>query len=314
LSELKRMAQKDKEKYFQIYEQFGRFIRQGIAVSPQDRADIEPLLYFASSTSANEDELFSLDDYVGRMVANQEDIYYILGEDFAGAGRSPHLDAFRQRGIEVFYMTDPVDPFMMMSLPDYKGHKFRSVDEADIDLSNVGEAKADETPAQESLPEASFVSLKDKFAAILGERVREVRESKTLTGSPARLVSDENSPGRNMFRINRLLDREFELPVKILELNPRHPLMHNLSQMIAATPDNPLINDVTEQVFETALLQDGIHPDPASMADRLTKLMEAATRAPVKQSDHVAKPELKPAVETETAPAPKKKPSKKKAT
>ncbi|MBZ0286900.1 MAG: hypothetical protein K8I30_04750, partial [Anaerolineae bacterium] len=234
-------------------------------------------------------------------------IYYILGDDYASAGRSPHLDAFRQRGIEVFYLTDPVDPFMMMSLPDYKGHKLRSVDEADIDLSNIGEARADETPAPESLPIDSFASLRQKFAAILGERVRDVRESKTLTGSPARLVSDETTPGRNMFRINRLLDREYELPVKILELNPRHPLMHNLSQMIAATPDNPLINDVAEQVFETALLQDGIHPDPASMADRLTKLMEAATHMPVSEAG------VSPASDTEVeaAPAPKKKSRKK---
>jgi molecular chaperone HtpG len=314
LSELKRMAQKDKEKYFKIYAQFGRFIRQGIAVSPQDRSDIEPLLFFASSQSQNADELFSLDEYVGRMVANQDDIYYILGEDFTSAARSPHLDAFRGRGIEVLYMTDPVDPFMMMSLPDYKGHKFRSVDEADIDLSTVGEAKADETPAQESLPEDSFGALKQKFADILGERVREVRESKTLTGSPARLVSDENSPGRNMFRINRLLDREYELPVKILELNPRHPLMHNLSQMIAATPDNPLIGDVAEQVFETALLQDGIHPDPAAMADRLTKLMEAATRVPVSPPDGSPTSDSKTDAETEAKPAPKKKSAKKKAT
>jgi molecular chaperone HtpG len=280
LSELKRMAQKDKGKYFQVYVQFGRFIRQGIAVSPQDRSDIEPLLYFPSSKGADEDELFSLDEYVGRMAANQEDIYYILGDDFTGAARSPHLDAFRQRGVEVLYMTDPVDPFMVMSLPDYKDHKLRSVDEAGIDLGNIGEAKEDETPVKESLPEDSFTALRQKFVDILGERVRDVRESKTLTGSPARLISDESSPGRNMFRINRLLDRDYELPVKILELNPRHPLMHNLSQMVANAPQNPLINAVAEQVFETALLQDGIHPDPAAMANRLTLLMEAATGTP----------------------------------
>jgi len=291
LSELKRLAQKDKDKYFQIYAQFGRFIRQGIAVSPGDRADIEPLLYFPSSTSVNEDELFSLDEYVGRMAANQDDIYYILGDDFTGAARSPHLDAFRQRGIEVLYLTDPVDPFMVMGLTDYKGHKLRNVDEADIDLRDIGEAKEDERPAKESLPEDSFTALRQKFVDILGERVRDVRQSKTLTGSPARLISDESSPGRNMFRINRLLDRDYELPVKILELNPRHPLMHNLSQMIAHTPDNPLINAVAEQVFETALLQDGIHPDPAAMAARLTLLMEAATGTPAAELDFPSAPD-----------------------
>ena len=101
--------------------------------------------------------------------------------------------------------------------------------------------------------------------------------AKTLVGSPARLVSEDGSANRYMFRINRLLDKDYELPAKALELNPRHALMHNLSGMIAAGGADELIDAVIEQVFETALLQDGIHPDPSSMADRLTLLMQAAT-------------------------------------
>jgi molecular chaperone HtpG len=80
-----------------------------------------------------------------------------------------------------------------------------------------------------------------------------------------------------MFRVNRLMERDYELPVKILELNPRHPLLYNLSGMVARTPQNPLVDQVVEQVFETALLQDGIHPDPAAMAGRLYALLQAAT-------------------------------------
>lgn len=277
LSELKRLAQKNKEEYLKIYAQFGRFIKQGVAVAPSDRTDVEPLLFFPTTTSTQPEELFSLEDYTGRMVTGQDDIYYIIGEDYHSAARSPHLDAFRQRGIEVLYFVDPVDPFMLMGLDAYKGHKLRNVDEADIDLSSVGEVKADDKPVHESLAEDTFEALQKHFKELLGERVKEVRASKTLTGSPARLVSDESGPSRQMYRINRLLDKDYELPVKTLELNPRHPLMHNLSQMLANTPDNPLIKAVEEQVFETALLQDGIHPDPAAMADRLTLLMEAAT-------------------------------------
>ncbi|MCA0458056.1 MAG: molecular chaperone HtpG [Chloroflexi bacterium] len=277
LSDLKRLASKNKEEYLKIFAEFGRFIKQGVAVAPTDRTDIEPLLFFPTTTSADASELFSLEDYTSRMVTGQDDIYYIIGEDYHSAARSPHLDAFRQRGIEVLYFVDPVDPFMLMGLDAYKSHKLRNVDEADIDLSSVGEAKADEKPARESLAEDTFEALQNHFKELLGDRVKEVRASKTLTGSPARLVSDESGASRQMYRINRLLDKDYELPVKTLELNPRHPLMHNLSQMLAATPENPLIKVVEEQVFETALLQDGIHPDPAAMAARLTLLMEAAT-------------------------------------
>jgi molecular chaperone HtpG len=142
----------------------------------------------------------------------------------------------------------------------------------------VGELKAEEeAPQREAVSEDAFGVLKARFVDVLGARVQDVRESRNLVGSAARLVSSENSPQRNMFRINRLLDRDYELPVKILELNPRHPLLHNLSAMLTRDAANPLINVVVEQVFETALLQDGIHPNPASMAARIEQLMQAAT-------------------------------------
>ncbi|MBL8155770.1 MAG: molecular chaperone HtpG [Anaerolineae bacterium] len=285
LSELKRMAQKDTAEYLKVYKAFSRFIKQGIAVSPMDRSDIEPLLYFQTTRGSAEDWA-SLEDYVGRLAANQEDIYYIIGDDYASGSRSPHLDAFRQRGIEVLYLVDPVDPVLLMGLPDFKGRKLRNVDEADIDLSAIGELKEETAPPRESLADDTFEALRGRFAEGLGERVRDVRASKTLTGSPARLISDEADPGRNMFRLNRLLDREVELPIKILELNPRHPLLHNLSGMVAANPENPLIDVVIQQVFETALLQEGLHPDPASMAERLTLLMQAATGSGLGEFHH----------------------------
>jgi molecular chaperone HtpG len=277
LSELKRLAKNKPEDYRRFWAEYGRFIKQGLVVSPMDREDIEPLLYFASTRSADADEILSLADYVEHMVKGQDDIYYILGDDFGSASRSPHLDAFRQRGIEVLYLIEPVDTVMLMGLTEYKQHKLRNVDEADIDLRDTGEVQEDTADTRESLPEDAFGALRQRFSDVLGERVQAVRDSKNLTASPARLVSSEGGAQRQMYRINRLLDKDYELPVKILELNPRHPLLHNLSAMVSNTPDNPLIDLVIEQVFETALLQDGIHPDPAAMAPRLQRIMEAAT-------------------------------------
>ncbi|GAB4511828.1 MAG: molecular chaperone HtpG [Anaerolineae bacterium] len=277
LTDLKRMAQNKTEDYLDIYEQFSRYIKQGVVVSPADRTDLEPLLFFNSTHDDDPESFHSLEDYVGRLATNQDDMYYIIADDFHSARRSPHLDAFRQRGIEVLYFTDPVDSVMVTALTDYKGHKFRNVDEADIDLSDMGEIQTEAAPNREALSSEAFESLVERFKAVLGARVRDVRESKTLTGSPARLISDESATNRNMFRLNRVIDRAYELPVKILELNPRHPLMHNLNTMIGSGGNAPLAEAVIEQVFETALLQDGIHPDPAAMAARLTLLMEAAT-------------------------------------
>lgn len=277
LSELKRMARKDRDRYLKIFEQFGAYLKQGLVMQSEDRDNLEPLMFFQTTHDDNPTLYHSLDDYVERMSENQADIYYVVADDYNSGMRSPHLDAFRQRGIEVLYFTHPVDAMLPMGMNEYKGHKLLSVDSADLDLGDVGDMSQPNETERGALEADSLVSLTARVKATLGSRVSDVRESKALVGSPARLVSEDNSGNRYMFRINRLLDQDYELPVKALELNPRHALMHNLSLMIAQDGDAGLIDAVVEQVFETALLQDGIHPDPSSMADRLTLLMQAAT-------------------------------------
>ena len=276
LSELKRMAKNDRDKYLRIYQEFGAYLKQGLVVESEDRSDLEPLMFFQTTHDEDPSQYHSLDEYVERMSENQDDIYYVVADDYSSGSRSPHLDAFRQRGIEALYFTHPVDAMLPMGLTDFKGHKLVSVDSAELDLADVGDASEAEAKSAAPLEVDSFAALQARVKATLGGRVSDVRESKTLVGSPARLVSEDESANRYMFRINRLLDKDYELPVKALELNPRHPLMHNLSGLIGSG-DDALIDAVVEQVFETALLQDGIHPDPSSMAERLTLLMEAAT-------------------------------------
>ena len=288
LSELKRMAKNDRDKYLTIYQEFGGYLKQGLVIETEDRGDLEPLMFFQTTHDDDPSKFHTLDEYVERMSENQDDIYYVVADDYPSGSRSPHLDAFRQRGIEVLYFTHPVDAMLPMGLADFKGHKLASVDSAELDLAEVGEAAEAESTVQEALEAASFLALTERVKSTLGGRVSDVRESKTLVGSPARLVSEDGSSNRYMFRINRLLDQDYELPVKALELNPRHPLMHNLGGMIAEGGNGELIDAVVEQVFETALLQDGIHPDPSSMADRLTLLMQAATGSAGAELDFAA--------------------------
>ena len=277
LSELKRMAKNDRDNYLKIFGEFGAYLKQGLVMESEDRSDLEPLMFFQTTHDDDPSVFYSLDDYVERMSENQDDIYYVVADDYNSGSRSPHLDVFRQRGIEVLYFTHPVDAMLPMGMIDFKGHKLVSVDSADLDVGDVGDVSEAEETAREALEADSFVSLAERVKATLGGRVSDVRESKALVDSPARLVSEDESNSRYMFRINRLLDKDYELPVKTLELNPRHPLMHNLSTLITTGGEVGLIDAVVEQVFESALLQDGIHPDPSSMADRLTLLMQAAT-------------------------------------
>ena len=280
LNELKRMAKNDRDKYLKFFGEFGAFLKQGLVIEHDDRGDLEPLLYFQTTQDDDPNAFHSLDEVVERMSENQDDLYYVIADDYGSGSRSPHLDAFRQRGIEVLYFTHPVDAMLPMGLTEYKGRKLVSVDSSELDLDDVGKVDDEADTPDAPLESDSFAALQARVKARLGERVRDVRASKTLVGSPARLVSEDESGSRYMYRINRLLDKDYELPVKALELNPRHPLMHNLSGLIhndETGGEDALVDAVVEQIFETALLQDGIHPDPSSMAARLTLLMQAAT-------------------------------------
>jgi molecular chaperone HtpG len=167
LSELKRLMKSKPEAYRAIFTHFGRLIKQGLVASPADSADILPLLIFRS-TRTGADEWVTLGEYVGRAARGQKEIYYVLADDENAASRSPHLDPFRQRGIEVLYFVDPVDPFMLMGLTEYEGFKVRSVDEADIDLESVGELTEASEDAREPVAEETFAALRERFRQRLG--------------------------------------------------------------------------------------------------------------------------------------------------
>jgi molecular chaperone HtpG len=159
---------------------------------------------------------------------------------------------------------------MMNALFEYKGKKLRNGAESELELPQ-GEQKE---PEGEALNDDEFGKLVERFKEVLGERVSHVRESKVLTESPARLVSAEAGFGADMERVYRMLNKEYAAPKRILELNPRHALIRNL----ATLGDSPLVEYVAEQLLESALLLEGIHPNPADMVPRIQALMEAATR------------------------------------
>jgi molecular chaperone HtpG len=116
-----------------------------------------------------------------------------------------------------------------------------------------------------------------RFVKVLGDRVLEVRESRVLKDSPCRLVSAEDAPAREMSRVYRLLGQEYEVPRRILELNRSHPILANLAQLVTETPENPVIDDSIELLFESQLLMEGLHPNPTDMIPRLQQLMQVAT-------------------------------------
>jgi molecular chaperone HtpG len=273
IREMETLAQDKPDEYHRLWQEFGVFIKEGVATDLTAKEDLLPLLRFHSS-KAEEDGLVSLAEYRARMPDDQPAIYYLLGDDLNAVPHSPHLDHFRAHDVEVLYMVDPIDNFMVMALTEFEGKPLRNVDDATIELP---EKEEPETPAEEAIPEPDFNALVARFVQALGDRVAEVRESKVLRGSPCRLVSPENAPGQEMQRVYRILNKEYQIPKKILEINRRHPIIRNLSHLVAETPDDPVIDLTVEQLYENQLLIEGLHPNPASMTTRLQELMEAAT-------------------------------------
>jgi len=279
MRELENLAKNNAEKYQTFWQEFGMYLKQGIAASPADADTINPLLRF--KTNLNTETWSSLDDYVSRMKNGQKEIFYIVGEDPKSVLRSPHLDYFHSQGTEVLLLTDPMDSFMLMGLRKYKDFDFKNVSQAEVDTSE----KPKDQPEEEKIPNTDFDSLVEQFKKVLGERVTDVRASNRLTQSVARLADSDSNTNPDLQRVYKYLGQDYEIPKKVLELNPSHNILKGMLQLEA---DSELQTAIIEQIFDSALLVEGIHPDPSSIAPRVQQIIEAA----LNQNSNNIKPDM----------------------
>jgi HSP90 family molecular chaperone len=269
MKELETLAKKDAEKYQTFWKEFGGYLKQGVATSPLEAESIHPLLRFR--TNLQPETWSSLEDYVRRMQPEQKVIYFIVGDDPKSILRSPHLDYFQAQGTEVLLLTEPMDSFMLMSLRKYREFELKSVAQAEIP------DKPKESDGQEQLAEAEFSELIERFKQVLGERVTDVRASGRLSQSVARLADADGALNPELQRVYRYLGKEYEIPKKILELNPSHIILKKLLDMDSNSELQTLI---IEQIYDSALLVEGLHPDPSSMAARVEQIIQAALTNP----------------------------------
>ncbi|MFZ1507819.1 MAG: molecular chaperone HtpG [Anaerolineae bacterium] len=277
VKELGALASEKPDDYRAFWQEFGGFIKEGVATDMAGMESLLPLLRFRSTQAPAGDEWVSLAGYVQRMQPEQKEIYYILGEDLTSVQRSPHLDPLKQRHIEVLTLVETVDSFMMVALREFDGKPLRNVDNADLDLPPLPE-QTDE-PADDAMPDADFDRLLARFTEILGDRVQGVRASKALSSSPCRLVSPEGAMNQEMQRVYKLLDQPFTAPKKVLELNRSHALVQDLAFLVTADRQADLMRLEIEQLYESALLQEGIHPNPAALVAGIQELLGHAAHA-----------------------------------
>ncbi|HEX3922134.1 MAG TPA: molecular chaperone HtpG [Streptosporangiaceae bacterium] len=262
---LKDMAEKEPEKYATFWKEFGATLKEGMAEDFSNRDDIARLLRFHSTKSGSaQAEDVSLSDYVARMKDGQEKICYLLAPTLAAASSSPHLEAYRRKGIEVLLLGDPVDSWVVTSLHDFDDHKLQSVAQGTPDFGTL-EDEAEQQAAQEAA--TSHADLLAKLKAILEGQAWDVRVTSRLTTSPACIVANE--PDTDFSLAQRL--RGSGLPGQpVLEINPRHPLVARMQANI----DDPHLPEWAHVLYNQAVLTLGARiDDPAAFVGRLNDLL-----------------------------------------
>ncbi|HEU5392672.1 MAG TPA: molecular chaperone HtpG [Streptosporangiaceae bacterium] len=259
-------AEKEPEKYAAFWKEFGAVLKEGLAEDFGNRDEIAKLLRFTSTKSASDDPDVSLAEYVGRMKEGQQKIYFLLAPGLAAAKASPHLEAFRKKGIEVLLLGEGegIDNWVVASLREFDGKQLQSVAQGSGDLSELEDEA--ETKAKEQAS-TEFAGLVDQLKAVLGERAYDVRVSSRLTTSPACIVANEADIDINLAR--RL--RGSGVPSQpVLEINPDHPLVRRLNR----EPADPNLAEWAHVLFDQAVLTMGARiEEPAAFVGRLNDLL-----------------------------------------
>ncbi|HNH36399.1 MAG TPA: molecular chaperone HtpG, partial [Rhodocyclaceae bacterium] len=227
------------------------------------------LLRFASTHADTNEEKVSLADYLGRMKEGQDKVYYVTADSFNAARNSPHLEIFRQKGIEVLLLSDRVDEWVVSHLTEFEGKSLVSVAKGGLDLGNL--ESEDEKKAKEA-EAGDFKELCERIGKSLGERAKEVRITHRLTDSPACLVADEFDMSANLARILKAAGQKGPDSKPILEINPRHPVVLRLKA--EGAKEGGRFDDWAAVLFDQALLAEGgALDDPATFVKRINSLM-----------------------------------------
>lgn len=267
LDTLTKMAKNKPEQYQEFWSQFGEVLKEGPAEDFANKEKIAKLFRFATTQSEGSDQTVGLEDYVARMREGQKKVYFITGDNHAAASTSPHLEYFKNKGVEVLLLTDRVDEWMVSHLNEFDGKVFQDVTKGELDLDEL--ADESEKTQQKELEE-SHKDLVERLQKALEGEVKEVRVTSRLTDSPACLVVGQYDMGGHMRRMMEAAGQQMPEAEIALEVNPTHPLIERLD----AEQDEDRFNELTQIIHAQAQLAEGSQlKQPGDYVAKLNKLL-----------------------------------------
>jgi molecular chaperone HtpG len=270
LDMLDKLANDEPEKYLQFFKQFGNVLKEGPAEDFANRERVAKLIRFATTHTDSPEQTVSLDDYVKRMKPDQKKIYYITAESFNTAKSSPHLEIFRQKGIEVILLFDRIDEWLVGHLSEFEGKPLQSVAKGDVSLDDMSDEKKEDQQKKDEQFKTDFDDVIKRIKSTLGDQIKDARLSHRLTQSPACLVADENDMGIQLQRLLKAAGQDIAEVKPIFELNPEHKLIARLK----SESNDARFQELVQILFDQAILAEGGQlKDPATFVQRINKLL-----------------------------------------
>jgi molecular chaperone HtpG len=258
LSTLEKLKNDDKEKYSKFFKELGKVLKEGVHLDYSNKEKLLDLMMFESSTESA-GVLRTLEEYSDKLDARtdldeevRKHIYVITGENRKELENSPYLEAFKAKDIEVLFLTDPIDEWVIMSAPEFKEKSFKAINKGNIDLGAKEEEKAEQAKKKEE-----FKDLLSKIQNVLTENISEVRFTDRLVNTLACLVVNEHEMGANLEKIYQSANQKVGKTKRILELNPNHKVIEKLNNSFKNNPEDELIKDYSELIYFQALLLEG---------------------------------------------------------
>ncbi|MBF0594760.1 MAG: molecular chaperone HtpG [Candidatus Omnitrophica bacterium] len=267
---LQRMSNKETEKFLTFYKTFGPLFKTGLNSDFTNREKLIELLRFESSTQKAGD-LTSFKDYAARMKSTQKDIYYLTGDSREQIEHNPNLEYFKKHDIEVLFLLEPVDVFIIPSIPEYDKKPVKAIDKGDIELDS---AEAKDKKEDDDLSKSLVTLFKDT----LKDQVEDVKISKRLVDSAVTLVTGNEGMDRQTERMMKMMGHEVPAGKRIMEVNIDHPVVKNLARRYLANASDDMLKKCIVQLYESAQLMDGELNSRADYVKRMMDIMAEATK------------------------------------